>query len=120
MALQQELPGNHLLFLVRGMTATPQQLGRRGQEVHTVVLKVLVYQRQQDLEAQKRDLSNDSPMDRREAPDSSKTLTFAKNLISCSCGDFSTLPLLTTASVRKEKINVQPRSMYHVTHINNV
>lgn len=25
-------------------------------------------------------------------------LTLAKNLISCSCGDFSTRPLLTTAS----------------------
>lgn len=45
--------------------------------------------------------SRDRP--RPQSPSPEPTLTFAKNLISCSCGDFSTRPLLTTASVGKGK-----------------
>lgn len=43
------LPGDHLLLLVGGVPTAAQNFGRRGQEVEAVVLKVLVYQRQQDL-----------------------------------------------------------------------
>lgn len=42
-------PGDHLLLFVGGVPPAAQHLGRRGQEVETVVLEVLVYQGQEDL-----------------------------------------------------------------------
>lgn len=47
------LPGNHLFFLVGGMTSTAQNFSRSGKEVEAVVFKVLVYQWQQDLKVEK-------------------------------------------------------------------
>lgn len=43
------VPGDHFLLLVGGVASTAQQLGRRGEEVEAVVLKVLVDQRQENL-----------------------------------------------------------------------
>lgn len=42
-------PGDHLLLLIRGVAAAAQVLTGRRQEVETVVLEVLVYQREEDL-----------------------------------------------------------------------
>lgn len=46
-------PGDHLLLLIRGVAAAAQVLTGRRQEVETVVLEVLVYQREEDLKAKK-------------------------------------------------------------------
>lgn len=44
------IPGDHLLLFVGGTATAAQALAGRGQEVETVVLKSLIYQRKQHLE----------------------------------------------------------------------
>lgn len=43
-------PGNHLFLFIGRMPPAAQDLGRSGQEVQTVVLEVLIDQRQENLE----------------------------------------------------------------------
>lgn len=73
-----------------------------------MVGEVLIDQREQNLDGKGNGVSGLGEGYR----DSSRTqylqflsppLTLAKNLISCSCGDFSTRPLLTTASVGRAR-----------------
>lgn len=51
------VPGDHFLLLVGGVASAAQQLGRRGEEVKAVVLKVLVNQRQENLRHRYREVS---------------------------------------------------------------
>lgn len=101
------LPCNHLFFFVGGVSTTAQDFGRCGEEVEAVVFKILVYQRQKNLREKTfpgiiisahhiKDLNRFG---------TNVGFTLAKNLISCSCGDFSTRPLLTTASVKTHQQN---------------
>lgn len=45
-----KVPGDHLLFFVRGTATAAQVLARGGQEVEAVVLKGLINQGKQDLD----------------------------------------------------------------------
>lgn len=49
-ALHCAVPGDHLLLFVGGAATAAQALAGRGQEVETVVLKSLVYERKQHLQ----------------------------------------------------------------------
>lgn len=52
-ALRGAVPGDHLLLFVRGAAAAAQVFAGRGQEVETVVLERLVYERKQHLQQQR-------------------------------------------------------------------
>lgn len=98
-----QIPGDHLFLLVGGVAAAAQVLVRWGQEVQRVILEVLVDKREKNLRRVKmeRDVSLRYTCWRWEII--SYTLTLAKNLISCSCGERSVFPLAAMASAFKAR-----------------